>query len=300
MQRLAWEQVVLPWQARRRRFDILHSLASIAPVRAATPTVITMHDVTFLRIRTFSRATTLAFRLTVGPAARRADALLTGSAAARDEICSILGLDRGRFRVVPHGPGRSPGEPADEETVRAKFELAGRRVVLCVGAKRPHKNQEVLIRAMKALPTDVVVVLVGHPESYDAELRSLAAELEVADRVRFVDFVPDSELEALWRIAECAAFPTLGEGFGLPVLEAMVRGVQVACSDIAVLREVGAEVPFYFDPRDPPGVADAVGSALADRERIPAGKERASKFTWENAARGTFEVYERAVASARS
>jgi len=298
--RLAWEQAVLPWQARRRGFDILHSLASIAPVWTATPTVITLHDVTFLRIRTFSRATTLAFRMTVGPAARRADALLTGSAAARDEICSLLGLDRGRFLVVPHGPGRPAGKPADEEIVRAAFELVGRRVILCVGAKRPHKNQEVLIRAMTSLSGDTVVVLVGHPEPYDAELRSLAAELEIADRIRFVDFVPDSELEALWRIADCAAFPTLGEGFGLPVLEAMARGVPVACSDIAVLREVGADVPFYFDPCDPRSAAAAIVAALADGERIPAGKERASGFTWENAARGTFEAYERAAASARS
>jgi glycosyltransferase involved in cell wall biosynthesis len=298
--RLAWEQTVLPWQARRRGFDILHSLASIAPVWTATPAVITLHDVTFLRIRTFSRATTLAFRVTVGPAARRADALLTGSVAARDEICSLLGLDQGRFLVVPHGPGRALGEPADEEIVRATFDLAGRRVVLCVSAKRPHKNQEVLIRAMTSLSADVVVVLVGHPEPYDADLRSLAAELGVVDRIRFVDFVGDSELEALWRIAECAAFPTLGEGFGLPVLEAMVRGVPVACSDIAVLREVGAEVPFYFDPCDPRSAANAVGAALADGDRIPAGRERASGFTWEKAAHGTFEVYERAAASARS
>jgi glycosyltransferase involved in cell wall biosynthesis len=298
--RMVCEQVVLPRRSRRRGFDVLHSLASIAPVWTATPSVITLHDVTFLRIRTLEWTTTLAFRMTVVPAARRADALVTGSVAARDEICSMLGLDRGRFFVVPHGPGRLPGVPADEEAIRAAFDLVGRRVILCVAAKRPHKNQELLIRALTWLSDDVVVVLVGHPESYDAGLRALAAELEVAGRVRFVDFVPDAELEALWRIAKCTAFPTLGEGFGLPVLEAMARGVPVACSDIAVLREVGGEVPFYFDPGDPRSAAGAITAALANGERIPAGKERASAFTWENAASGTFEAYERAVASARS
>jgi glycosyltransferase involved in cell wall biosynthesis len=173
-------------------------------------------------------------------------------------------------------------------------------VILCVGAKRPHKNQELLIRAVNLLPVDFVIVLVGHPESYDARLRALAAELGVSERVRFIDFVPDPELEALWRISECAAFPTLGEGFGLPLLEAMVRRVPIACSDIAVLHEVGADVPFYFDPRDPQSAAHAIRAAVADRERISAGVERAARFTWENAARGTFEAYERAVASARS
>ena len=297
--RLAWEQAVLPWKARRSRLNVLHSLASIAPVWTRTPSVITFHDVTFLRVQTFSRATTLAFRLTVVPAARRADALLTGSAAARDEICSFLGLERERFLVVPHGPGRPPGAPGDIELVRAGFELNGRRVVLCVGAKRPHKNQEVLIRALPSLPADVVLVLVGHPEPYDQELRSLAGELDVADRVRFGAVVSDPDLDALWQIAGCAAFPTLGEGFGLPVLEAMTRGVPVACSDIAVLREVGGDVPFYFDPRNPQSVAGVIMAALDDGERIPTGKDRASTFTWESAARGTFEAYERAAASAR-
>lgn len=299
--RLVAEQAWLPLRAWRRGFDILHSLASIAPVwTPGTASVITLHDVTFLRIQTFSRATTLAFRATVGPAARRANALLTGSAAARDEICSLLGLDPRRFLVVPHGPGRPPGEAADEGAVRSAYDLEGRRLVLCVGAKRPHKNQELLVRAVPSLPEDAVVALVGHPEPYDADLRSLAAELEVADRVRFVDFVPAPELEALWRIAACVAFPTLGEGFGLPVLEALSRGVPVVCSDIPVLREVGGDVPFYFDPRDPRSAAAAVAAAMKDGSRVDAGKERAAGFSWERAAEGTFEAYERAVASARS
>jgi glycosyltransferase involved in cell wall biosynthesis len=298
--RLLAEQVFLPWDCRRRGFDVVHSLASIAPVWTGTPSVITVHDVTFVRIRTFSLATTLAFRLTVGPAARRADGLLTGSAAARDEICSFLGLERDRFLVVPHGAGRPLGQPADEDVVRERFDLIGRRVILCVGAKRPHKNQELLIRAVRLLPHDFVVVLVGHAELYDAHLRSVATELGVSERVRFIDFVPDPELEALWRIADCTAIPTLGEGFGLPVLEAMARGVPVACSDLAVLHEVGGDVPFYFDPRDPQSAAGTIRETIADRLRVSAGIERASQFTWENAARGTFEAYERAVASARS
>jgi glycosyltransferase involved in cell wall biosynthesis len=298
--RLVAEQVVLPRQSRRNGFDVLHSLASIAPVWPRVPAVITLHDVTYLRIKTFSRATTLAFRATVGPAARRAGALLTGSAAARDEICSLLGLSPDRFLVVPHGPGRPPVEPADEGEVRATYGLGGRRVVLCVAAKRPHKNQEVLVRAAAYLQEDVVIVLVGHPEAYDEELRKLADDLGVADRVQFVDFVPDRQLEALWRLAGCVAFPTLGEGFGLPVLEAMNRGVPVACSDIAVLREVGGDIPFYFDPHDPRSAASAVIEAMDGRDRVQAGRDRAAGFSWEQAARGTFEAYERAVASARS
>jgi glycosyltransferase involved in cell wall biosynthesis len=297
MRRLVAEQVLLARFA-RSRVDLVHSLATLAPIWTPVPAVITFHDVTFLRIRTFSLATTLAFRSIVGPAARRADALLTGSAAARDEICATLGLEPTRFLVVPHGAGRPPSGPvADEGEIRRSLGLEGAQVVLCVGAKRPHKNQEILLRALPHLPEDVALVLVGHPEAYDAELRSLAADLGVSGRARFLDYLPDSELEGLWRMTSCAAFPTLGEGFGLPVLEAMQRGVSVACSDIPVLREVGGEVPFYFDPRDERDVAAIISAALRDSSRTKAGKAHAATFTWERAARGTFEAYERAMAA---
>jgi glycosyltransferase involved in cell wall biosynthesis len=300
MRRLVAEQFLLP-RFTRSRVDLVHSLSTLAPVWTPVPAVITFHDVTFLRVRTFSFATTLAFRAIVGRATRRADALLTGSAAARDEICAELGLEPARFLVVPHGAGRRPsGLVTAEDEIRRSHRLEGTRVVLCVGAKRPHKNQEVLLRALPFLPEDVAVVLVGHPESYDAELRSLATQLSVTDRLRFLDYVLDRDLEALWGIADCAAFPTLGEGFGLPVLEAMNHGVPVACSDIPVLREVGEDVPFYFDPRDERSAAAAISAALKDRSRTEAGRAHAATFTWERAAHGTFEAYERALATTRS
>ena len=295
------EQVLLPRFAGRRKVDLVHSLASLAPVWTPTPAVITLHDVTFLRVRTFSLATTLAFRAVVTLAAPRADALLTGSVAARDEICSTLGLDPGQFFVVPHGAGRPLGTAiADERVVRHAHQLEATRVALCVGAKRPHKNQELLVRAAPLLPRDVVFVLVGHPENYDTELRSLASQLGVEERVRFVDYLPDDELEAIWRIADCAVFPTLGEGFGLPVLEAMARGLPVACSDIPVLREVGDDVPFYFDPRSERSAATAIAAALDGGGQLEAGRVRAARFTWQRAAHGTFDAYERVVSAARA
>lgn len=300
IRRLVSEQVLLPRFA-RTGVDLVHSLATLAPVWTPVPAVITFHDVTFLRVRTFSLPTTLAFRAIVGPAAWRADALLTGSAAARDEICAVLKLEPTRFLVVPHGAGRLPSGPVTpEEEIRRSHRLDGTRVVLCVGAKRPHKNQGILLRALVRLPEDVVIVLVGHPEPYDAELRSLATELNAVDRLRFLDYVPDPDLEGLWRVADCAAFPTLGEGFGLPLLEALHRGVPVACSDIPVLREVGGELPFYFVPHDERSAAAAILAALGDGSRAAAGRAHAATYSWERAAHGTFEAYERAVARARS
>jgi glycosyltransferase involved in cell wall biosynthesis len=296
--RRTWaEQVLLPRVARRRDVDVLHSLASLAPVQPRVPAAITLHDVTFVLRRTFSRTTTIGMKAIMLRAARRADALLAPSAATRDEIGAVLGLDPATVSVVPHGAGRPPDvDPVPEEKLRETYGLGAGRVVLCVAAKRPHKNQGLLLHALEHLDDDVVVVLAGHAEPYEDELRGAAEELGLQSRVRFLEFVSDAELEGLWRVAECAAFPTLGEGFGLPVIEAMARGVPVACSDLPVLHEVGGDVPHYFTPDDPMAAAAAIETARADAGARMAGPRRAARFTWEESARLHWDVYERALA----
>lgn len=291
------EQVLLPRVARANGAQIVHSLASLAPVHAGARAVVTLHDVTFLLRPTFGRLTTWGMGLLVKAAARRADALIAGTAAARDEICSVLNLDRARFTVVHHGhaPAQATGASA-ADVVRARYELENARVVLCVAAKRPHKNQELLIRAATSLDPDTAIVLAGHAEPYEAELRSLARELGVFSRIRFVGYVPDADLEGLWGIASCAAFPTLGEGFGIPVIEALAHGVPVAASDLPVLREVGGELPHYFDPTDPADAARAIQAALGDTDASRLGPAHAARFTWSAAARATQGVYERVLA----
>jgi glycosyltransferase involved in cell wall biosynthesis len=299
LRRVTAEQVLLPALARRLRAGVLHSLASLAPVRSPVPTAITLHDVTFIVRRTFGRVTTVGMGTIISRAARNADALLAVTAAARDEISRVLGLDPKAFLVVPHGAGRLPGvEPVGEQELRTCHRLDDVRLVLCVAAKRPHKNQELLLRALPELPDDAVVALVGHAEPYDRKLRGLAAELGLSERVRFLEHMSDAELEGLWRLASCAAFPTLGEGFGLPVIEAMARGVAVACSDLPVLREVGGDVAKYFPPGDATAAANAIRTAWEDPDAGPAGRQRAASFSWEASARGTWEAYERALATA--
>jgi glycosyltransferase involved in cell wall biosynthesis len=288
------EQLLLPREARRLGAEIVHSLASIAPVYAGTRSVVTLHDVTFLARPTFGRLTTWGMGLLVRTAARRADRLLTGTCASRDEICTLLGVDPARFDVVHHGhePVR-PVSPTPGERVRARYDLAEARVVLCVAAKRPHKNQELLIRAAPMLDPDTVIVLAGHAEPYELALRALADELDVAQRIRFLDYVSDPDLEGMWSIAECAAFPTLSEGFGIPVIEALAHGVPVAASAIPVLQEIGGDLPHYFDPHDPPGAAQAIRAACADERARAQGPAHAARFTWAGSAHGTYETYER-------
>jgi glycosyltransferase involved in cell wall biosynthesis len=298
--RLAAEQVALPRWCRRAGVDLLHSPASLGPAwTPGLPHVLTLHDLTFLRMATFSRLTSLAMRLSVAGAVRDADALTIGSAAARADFTELLEVPAGRLEVIHHGIDRAPVLAAPEADVRARLDLGDARVVLCVAAKRPHKNQEVLLRALDRLPDDLVLVLAGHPEPYDAQLRALAGELGLADRVRFADWVPDADLEALWGMAAVAAFPTRAEGFGLPVAEALAHGTPVACSDLEVLREVGGELVRTFDPDSPDGCAGAIGAVLADDAWDPAAaRARAARFTWAAAAERYLAVYDRVVARA--
>ena len=292
------EQVLLPLLARRAKADVVHSLASVAPIRVpGIAHAITLHDVTFFRMQTFNRVTTFGMQQVVSRAARHADALIAVTAAARDEIVEELNLPPERFSVVHHGATRpTPVAPAPEHEVRERYAIGDRRVVLCVASKRPHKNQALLVKAAQELDDDVAIVLAGHPEPYDAELRALAGDLGVREKIRFADYVPDPDLEALWGIAGVAAFPTRAEGFGMPVLEALSRGVPVACSDLPVLREVSGGLARTFDPDDASSAATAIAGALAaPGEAAVEGPAWAARFTWEAAAQGTWEAYERAL-----
>jgi glycosyltransferase involved in cell wall biosynthesis len=264
IRRLASELLRFPDIARRRGADLLHSLANTGPVVAPAPHVLTIHDVIFFHHATMPRSTILATRAIVGAAARTAAQVITVSESSREDLVATLGLSPERVVTVHNGAGRAPSvAPAPEAPLRARLGVApGARLLLCVAALRPHKNQELLVQALPALDDDVVLVLAGHEEPYADTLRALAAESGVADRVCFAGYVTDAELEALYAIAACAAFPTRAEGFGLPVLEALRRGVPVACSDLPVLREVGGDVPRYFDPGDPAGAAAAIREAM--------------------------------------
>jgi glycosyltransferase involved in cell wall biosynthesis len=301
IRRLRAEQVLVPRLARREGWDLVHSLATICPVRSSVPSVVTLHDVTFFVEKTFGWSTTVAMQQIVRRGSRHAAALITATEASRDQICAVLGLDPAEFVIAPHGAGRLPDvEPSGEADVRGRLDLEGRRVLLSVGAKRPHKNQIVLVRALSSLDDDIVLVLAGHEEPYDDELRAAAAASGVADRVRFPGYVSNADLEALWRLCDCMAFPTLGEGFGLPLVEGLQRGVPVAASGIPVLREVGGDAALYFDARDPADATRVVNEAIGNDRLRAAGPPRAAQFSWPEAARKTFEAYERALAASRS
>jgi glycosyltransferase involved in cell wall biosynthesis len=282
---------------------VVHGLAYLAPVvHPRIATVTTILDVIW---KHHPDATTARYRMVMGTLAplvgRRAARIIAISEAAKDDISATLGLDPAKFDVAPLGirPPEARAAPDRDEAAR-RLGLGPEPVVLCVAAKRAHKNLHGLISALALVPRPrPQLVLPGSPNDYERSLRELAQQKGVEDSVRFPGWVSADDLEDLYGIATCFVLPTFLEGFGLPVLEAMARGVPVACSDIPVLAEVVADAALLFDPRDDAAIAAAISRLLSDgqlRDRLRgAGREQAAQFTWERTARLTLDSYHRAV-----
>ncbi len=306
--RVQWvlgEQALLPRLAARAGVDLVHSLASTAPLRGHFRRVVTVHDLIYARFpEAHSGLREKGMKVLVPWAARRSDRVIADSQNTRTDLIELLGVRSERIDVVPLGLGSVRREPAlAERDARARFDLGERRVVLSLSAKRPHKNLLALIDALALIPTEdrPVLVLPGYPTAHEAELRERARSLGVDGDVRFPAWVSGEELEGLWALARAFVFPSLYEGFGLPVLEAMARGVPVASSNASSLPEVAGDAALLFDPREVSEIAGALTRLLDDEElrwRLRArGHERVELFTWERAARLTLDSYTRALRS---
>jgi glycosyltransferase involved in cell wall biosynthesis len=300
---LLGEQTALPLLARRANVDLVHSLASTAPLWGRFRRVVTVHDLIYARFpQAHAGMRDKAMRLLVPSAARRSHRVIADSQSTRDDLVELVGLPGERIDVVPLGLGAvRRAEPLAEATVRESLRLQARRVVLSLSAKRPHKNLLALLDALARIAVDErpALVLAGYPTEHEAQLRERARTLGLDDDVRFAGWLSDAEVEGLWAIADAFVFPSLYEGFGLPVLEAMARGVPVACSNASSLPEVAGDAALLFDPHDVAAIAAALqrllkDDALAERLRL-AGRERARLFTWERAAQATIDSYMRAL-----
>jgi glycosyltransferase involved in cell wall biosynthesis len=308
---LAAQFAGLPLLSLARRLDVLHSPANTGPV--VTPgvaSVVSLLDLIWLHrgpeweptARARERMLTL-----VRHCLRHADRVFAISNAAAEDFVRTLGVPRERIDVTPLAiDAANVGIPSDgrrdaERRLRARLELGDARVVLCVAQKRPYKNLGSLIRALPALDRDVALVLPGAATAYEAELRALARQLGVQERVRFPDWLSDEELGDLYGLSEVFVLPSLIEGFGIPVLEAMAHGVAVACSNVSALPEVAGDAALLFDPERQEEIAGAIRQLLEDpalAARLRArGYERVAHFTWERTGAASLAGYRRALAA---
>ena len=288
-----WTPLAWPRMLRRERVAVAHGVYLVPPL-APCPTVVTIHDVSFMaHPEWFPRRELRLMRRLIPLSARRATRIVTGSAHAADEIAQYLRVPRGKIVVIPYGPG--PGAaPADGDEARAR--VAKRyglrdRYVLAVGLLQPRKNLLRLLEAFAMIAPahpEVQLAIVGATgwghEPFHARLRELA----LADRVVLCGRVPDDDLRLLYRAAALLAYPSLYEGFGLPPLEAMAGGTPVIASNSTAIPEVVGEAALLFDPLDLAAMAAAMAAVLDDpalaARLSEAGPPRAAQFSWATAA----------------
>jgi glycosyltransferase involved in cell wall biosynthesis len=313
------ELLLVSVAASRARVDVLHSMANFAPPWGRFRRVVTIHDLQYRAVpELLSPANRLATSALVSLAARRAQRIVAVSSAGADEIVAGLHVARARIDVVPNGvrlppaapapaspspslspsPDLTPSPPTDE--LRGRLRLDGRPLALAVATHLPHKNLPALIDALALISSAErpLLAIAGH-DTDDGRLQAQAAAAGVGEDVRLLGHCSTAELDALYTLAACLVLPTLHEGFGLPVLEAMARSLPVACSDIPALREVGGSAALYFDPRSPSQIASAISELIADTGLAgrlrELGRAQAGRFSWAAAAAGTLASYRRAL-----
>ncbi len=308
LHRLA-HRFITPIMARHRHLDVFHNPATFGPRRIPGIPVVTslleLIAAEYPQTQWANDKVAAHMSYAVRRAARSADRVLTASTAAAEELARSLNVDPRRIDSVPLGIAPPTCRPTPEADLRVRHGLDDRRIVLCVAQKLPHKNLEVLVQSLPELQDQrVVLVLPGAHTRYEGELMALASSLGVRDSVRTPDWLSESDLEGMYAAADCLVLPSLMEGFGLPVLEGMIRGVPVACSNRWALPEVAGDAALLFEPTDTAAVTDAIRKLLTSsalrKEMIDRGRSRAAQFTWERCAHETANCYRKAAGKSRN
>jgi glycosyltransferase involved in cell wall biosynthesis len=270
--------------------DVVHATTLAIPPRSA-PLVVTIHDLAFLHQPShFTRRGHRFFRRGLEIARGDADLILCPSETTAED-CRRHGFDRTLVRVVPMGIDRPEATEDEIEEVRGRHRLR-RPYLLWVGTIEPRKNLTRLIEAFATLDHDLDLALAG-PAGWNEDLERLLAGMR--DRVRILGFVPERQLGALYGGAALFCFPSLLEGFGFPVLEAMVQGTPVVTSSGTSTEEIAGGAAVLVDPRDTDSIADGIRRVLDDeslaRKLSEAGPARAARFTWERTAEELVNAY---------
>jgi glycosyltransferase involved in cell wall biosynthesis len=296
------EQVEIPGILRRYKVDLLHSPHFLLPLIQPCPSVVTIHDVLYLARKEDlpSRLGRLYYHGMMAAAVRLAERVITDSEFSKRDIVRHLGADPAKIEVIYPGVGQDfrPLTDSTAQVVRHKFAIE-RDYVLYAGIYKLRKNHAGLLRAFRrflALGGDADLVIAGPLKEGELPLLRLAGELGISAHLKLTGFVPDDELRALYSGARVYACPSLYEGFGFTVLEAMACGAPVVCSTETSLPEVAGDAAVYADARDPDAFGEALFRVFTDgalrATMVVRGSENLKRFCWDRAAAQTLAVYQ--------
>ncbi|WP_024877778.1 glycosyltransferase family 4 protein [Saccharomonospora piscinae] len=302
--RLTWEQTTLPGLVRRLAADVVHSPHYTLPLAARAASVVTLHDATFFTDAVLhSSVKARFFRAWTATALRRASLCVVPSLATADELRRVTRARGAELRVIQHGVDEQRFHPPTFEQVRAAREAIGLGTtpyVAFLGALEPRKNVPALIRgfclAVADRPDPPALVLAGQP-GWDSHVESALSAAPLRLRVIRAGYLPFGTLAGFLGGSELVAYPSLGEGFGLPVLEAMASGACVLTTRRLALPEVGGDAVAYCGVGAGDVAAalrDLLGDPVRRRELAQAALRRAKEFSWATSAAQHREAYDRA------
>jgi alpha-1,3-rhamnosyl/mannosyltransferase len=285
-----WGQLVMALLIRRARLQVFHSPHYLLPFLAPCPLVATIHDTIPLQDSGFlpSPWGRLMYNIALRLALLRSRYLIADSSAAREDLMRRMGVSPERVRVVYPGVEavvQQVGQPPPGKTP----------YLLYVGTNKPHKNLVRLVQAYAQAKLEHHLIIAGNEDPRFPQVRREVERLGLEGRVRFLGQVGEAELKRLYQEASLFVFPSLAEGFGLPVLEAMAAGLPVVSSRAPALPEVVGEAALLVDPLDVGQMAEAIRRAATDpalaQDLACRGRERATLFSWEETARGCLRIY---------
>jgi glycosyltransferase involved in cell wall biosynthesis len=305
------EQFVWPWLLLRHRAAALHSPWVSKPLVAPTKTVVTVHDLIFERFRQYRPRgwLPLLYRWQTRVAVKSSSAVMTVSRTTKADLQNHYGIPDAKIHVIGAGVSREfhrITDPQRLDAVRERYGLPA-HFVLTLGVARPHKNIEVVVDALSRVSPEIVPTLViaggrdpRFPDSIDERVRGLG----LTDRVKRVGPVDESDLPALYTLADALIFPSLIEGFGLPVVESMACGTPVVAANAQGTSEAAGDAAVAFNPRDAQMLAEAVCRVLTIEsvraDLIDRGRRRAASLGWDAVGVATMEVYRSILKDPRS
>ena len=298
------EQVYVPWALWREKPDVFHAPHYVLPPAVSCRSVVTIHDCIHLRFPQYlpSRAAYLYARASMWAAAHRSTRILTVSEASKRDILHYFDVPPDKIDVVYNALDERLSTAPDDDAiarVRQRYQL-DHGFILYAGNIKPHKNLVRLIEAFDGLRRDgfddLTLLIIGDEISKWPALRHAVHAHKLHKHVRFLGFLSDDTLAALYRMAAVFVFPSLYEGFGLPPLEAMASGTPVVTSNVSSLPEVAGDAAVLVDPTDTIDIKEGIKRILTDpglRERLQArGLARAREFSWEHSVRRTRQIYQ--------
>ncbi len=286
------DQLIFPKALKRLGNPIYWEPANMGvPVFTKSKVLLTVHDVIpiymneYFEESKFPIISKLLYRVRIQIGLWRANKITTDSPLSKNDLQRYFWVNKKKIEIVPLGVSLSdqPKSKKEEDEILRKYGLKRKEYILNHGGMDRRKNLHRLIQSYNKIKTNFRLVIAGEETGIRTNLKSLVADLQLKESITFTGKVPYDEMQVLVRNAKCVVYPTLAEGFGLPLLEAMVAGVPVVGSNIQVLKWIGRDVPFYCDPKSVGSIGKAIKLSLGktNKNRIMDGIKRAGDFGWE-------------------